>query len=246
MKHGFIIPVYNHGKTLVPLVKELGRFALPIIIVDDGSDAETKTFIAESAASEALVSLVTLSENLGKGRAVCAGIQKAFTMGLTHALQIDADGQHDVSRAGFFLEQSRRFPRAAICGFPEYDKSVPKVRHKGRVIANTWAKIVTLSPCIRDVLCGFRVYPVENVLRIMERHKLDTRMGFDIDILVRLYWQKTPLKFFPVTVTYPKDGISHFHLVRDNIRISFVFAKLFFGMLPRLPMLAALRSGINS
>jgi glycosyltransferase involved in cell wall biosynthesis len=221
----------------MPLVKELSLYTLPIIIVDDGSNAETKKYIAETAAAEALVNVVKLPKNTGKGGAVCAGMKKAFSMGVTHILQIDADGQHDASRSGFFLEQSRRYPGAAICGFPEYDETVPGVRRKGRVIANTWAKIVTISSSITDALCGFRIYPVEKTLRIIERCRLDMRMGFDVDILVRMYWDNTPLIFFPVMVRYPKDGISHFHIVWDNIRISLVFTKLFFGMLPRLPNL---------
>jgi predicted LPLAT superfamily acyltransferase len=62
-------------------------------------------------------------------------------------------------------------------------------------------------------------------------------MGFDPDILVRLSWAGVPLLFYPVKVKYPKDGISHFRMVRDNIRISCVLARLFRGMIPRLPLL---------
>jgi glycosyltransferase involved in cell wall biosynthesis len=230
------MPVYNHGKTALPLTEKLSSLGLPIILVDDGSDDETGEYLARAAALPGVV-LVRLDKNQGKGGAVSAGIDKAHELGLTHVLQLDADGQHDADRAPCFLEQSRRCPEALICACPEYDGSVPEGRRSGRKIANTWARIVTLSAAIPDVMCGFRVYPVEPVWRLIHRRRMDRRMSFDIEILVRLFWERIPFRFYPVTVTYPPGGVSNFHLVKDNIRISWLFTRLFFGMLWRLPVL---------
>ncbi|MDR1932589.1 MAG: glycosyltransferase family 2 protein [Spirochaetales bacterium] len=237
MRQGFLIPVYNHGKTALPIARGLAEKNLPIILVDDGSGEETKEYLNKTAAAFPQARLVTLEKNRGKGGAVSAGIRKARELGLTHVLQIDADGQHDARRAAYFLEQSNLHPGAVICSYPEYDEAAPASRKNGRIIANTWAKIVTLSPEIRDAMCGFRVYPVEPVWELIHRHHLDCRMGFDIEILVRLYWENIPLIFHPIRVSYPEDGISHFHAVRDNTRISWVFTRLFFGMLARFPIL---------
>ena len=66
-------------------------------------------------------------------------------------------------------------------------------------------------------------------------------MGFDIDILVKLYWSGVPVIDSPVKVTYPEGGTSNFRMVHDNIEISMVHTRLFFGMLFRLPKLLALR-----
>jgi glycosyltransferase involved in cell wall biosynthesis len=241
MKQGFIIPVYNHGKTAVPIVEQLSPLGLPILLIDDGSDMETKAYLTRAAESCPRAVLVTLEKNRGKGAAVRAGIAKAHEMNLTHVLQIDADGQHDINRAAFFLEQSAAHPDAAICSRPEYDESAPANRRNGRVVANTWAKIVTLSPDIIDALLGFRVYPVEPVWRILRRHYTDLRMGFDPEILVRMHWKNIPLLFFPIRVIYPRDGISHFNLIWDNVRISIVFTRLCIGMLLRLPLLVGRR-----
>jgi glycosyltransferase involved in cell wall biosynthesis len=236
LRPGFVVPVYRHGKTAGPLAEKLSAMGLPVILVDDGNEEETRSLLAEAAASTAAV-LVRLEKNRGKGGAIRAGIEKAHEMGLTHLLQIDADGQHDISRAAFFLEQSRLHPEVAICSYPEYDDSVPVSRKKGRQVANTWARILTFSGDIVDALCGFRVYPVEVLWNIMSRHYLDSRMGFDAEILVRLHWKRIPLLFFPIKVVYPQDGISNFHMVRDNVRLSLVFSRLFLGMLVRLPIL---------
>ena len=241
MKQGFIIPVYRHGKTVYPLAKKLAASGLPVILIDDGNDDENKTYIYKCAGETPGVFPVSLKKNLGKGRALAKGFEKAAELGLTHVLQVDADGQHDVTQAAFFLEESVKNPEKIICGYPEFDKTAPRGRVTGRKISNFWAAVVTFSTELKDVLCGFRVYPVEPARHIMKYHFLDNRMGFDTEILVRLYWNRVFPVFYPVKINYPKDGISNFRMVRDNIRISWTFSRLFAGMLIRLPLLICLR-----
>ena len=62
-------------------------------------------------------------------------------------------------------------------------------------------------------------------------------MGYDVDILVHFSWLGTKIINAPVLVTYPKDGISNFKIVRDNIGISLTFVRLCVGMFLRLPKL---------
>ncbi|MDE7228295.1 MAG: glycosyltransferase family 2 protein [Treponemataceae bacterium] len=239
MTGGIIIPVYKHGKACAAVVDGLSQYSYPIMLVDDGNDGETQAYLRQIADSHPAVTLVTLPKNRGKGGAVMAGITKAHEMGWTHALQIDADGQHDLTRALFFFAQAAANPAALICGYPEYDASVPAHRKNGRKFANTWAKIVSFERDIVDTMCGFRVYPVEPTLRVFRHSCCDKRMGFDIEILIRLIWAGVPYLFFPVRVTYPADGVSNFHVVRDNMRISWVYTRLCIGMILRLPFLLA-------
>ena len=239
MKNGILIPVYRHGKACVAVVESLAPLALPIILVDDGNQAETKAYLSQIAAAHPqLVTLVTLEKNSGKGGAFAVGMEKARELGLSHVLQIDADGQHDVAAIPFFFERAAETPDALICGYPQYDESAPAARKKGRKFANGWTNLVCWKHDIADALCGFRIYPVEETWRFTHRSRFDRRMGFDTDILVRLIWRGMPYRFFPVGVTYPSDGISNFHALRDNVRISWVFTKLCAGMLVRSPLLA--------
>lgn len=241
MKQGFLIPVYRHGKSVGPLAKKLAESGLPVILVDDGNDEENKALINKCAAETPGVFLVSLKKNLGKGGSVSAGIKKAGELGLTHVLQIDADGQHDAGQVDFFLEESEKNPGSIICGYPEFDETAPKGRVAGRKISNFWASVVTLSSELKDILCGFRVYPVGAMLRIIKHPFLDKRMGFDPEVMVRLYWNRVFPVYHPVKVSYPEDGISNFNMVRDNIRISWTFCRLVAGMLLRLPLLIVLR-----
>jgi hypothetical protein len=237
MKQGFLIPVYRHGRTACPLAERLVAAGLPVIMVDDGNDAETKALLTECAAKTPGITLVSLKKNMGKGEAAIKGFEKAEELGLTHVLQIDADSQHDEGRTAFFLEESAKHPDMLICGYPEFDETAPKSRVTGRKISNFWASVVTLSTGLKDVLCGFRVYPVGVSLRMTRSLFFDKRMGFDPEIMVRLYWNKVYPVFHPIKVSYPAGGVSNFRMVRDNIRISLMFARLFVGMILRSPLL---------
>lgn len=227
-----LIPVYNHHKVICELLDELDAMNLPVVLVDDGSDAECAQALDVSAAEHSGASLVRLARNGGKGAAVIAGLYTADNMGFTHALQIDADGQHDLSEVRAFLDLARENPQSLICGYPVYDQSVPASRLWGRKLTNFWVHINTGSKKLRDAMCGFRVYPIAQTLPILPSVKT-RRMDFDPDIVVRLLWANVNVLNRAVGVTYPKDGISHFKAFSDNVRISRLHAGHFFTMLLR-------------
>ena len=238
IKLGFVIPVYNHGSTVGSVIRSLAVYGRPIIVVDDGNDEANKTQIRAAVDSCPLAVLVEREKNGGKGKAMTSGVLKAHELGLTHVFQIDSDAQHDASRAPFFIEAAEENPSCVICGTPVFDESVPLSRKKGREISNRWARFVSMSDEIVDAMCGFRIYPVVPYCRLLRRAWVDARMGYDADILVHFVWSGVHIKSYPVHVTYPADGISNFRMVRDNIRISLSFTKLFLGMIVRLPLRA--------
>jgi glycosyltransferase involved in cell wall biosynthesis len=239
----FIVPVYNHGATVGATVAALATHGLPIYLVDDGSEAATAAVLDRLAASEARVRLVRRAANGGKGAAVMSGMRAAFADGHSHALQVDADGQHSLADIPGFLAAAAEAPFALICGVPEYDASIPKGRLYGRYATHVWVWIETLSFAIEDSMCGFRVYPLAPVRGLIDQVHLGTRMDFDIEILVRLFWRGVPIINRPTRVIYPEGGVSHFRVLRDNLGISWLHTRLVFGMLWRLPMLLARRLG---
>ncbi len=232
-----VVPVYRHGKTLLGVVQAIMSRGLPVIVVDDGNESETKGYIEGVKKAIPDVEVVTLAVNGGKGAAVLAGIFRARDLGYTHAFQIDADGQHDAGPIAQFIEASRQKPEAVICGYPVYGESAPSSRKNGRKITNFWVAIETLSFDIQDAMCGFRLYPVAAVCKLASRAHLGLRMTFDIDIIVRLHWVGVRTDFLPIGVTYPEGGVSNFRMVRDNVAISAVHTRLFFGMIVRLPLI---------
>ena len=231
-----LIPVYNHEAAVPAVVRSLLDHVLPCLLVDDGRSPACAVVLAQLASLDN-VSLLTLPVNQGKGAAVMAGFREAARLGFTHALQVDADGQHDLREVALFLDASRTHPDAVICGYPEYDDSVPKGRLYARYLTHFWVWINSLSLQIRDSMCGFRIYPLPPVLALMDSARIGKRMDFDSDILVRLSWRNQPMRWLPTKVHYPADGLSHFRLFHDNLLISSMHTRLFFGMLMRAPLI---------
>ncbi len=232
-----VIPVYNHGSTLAATVEQLLFLQLPVIVVDDGSNQATKDDIAAVAQQFDVVTVKTLAENQGKGGAVMAGLKLAYELGYSHALQVDADGQHNIQDAPQMLQMAQNKPQVMISGRPIYDASVPKGRFYGRYVTHVWVWIETLSFRVKDTMCGFRVYPLKQCVEIINQYHLGKRMDFDTEIMVRFNWAGGEIEFLPTKVIYPEDGTSHFNAIKDNWLLTKMHTKLFFGMLPRIPLL---------
>lgn len=232
-----IIPLYNHGSTLHRTLTGLQPYGVPVIVVDDGSDQATQLTLQQVLKDFRQVRAVRLPQNQGKGAAVMRGFREAIASGYTHALQIDADGQHDLADIPDFLAWAQRYPDALLCGQPIYDASAPASRRYGRLITHVWVWIETLSFAIGDSMCGFRLYPLQPTVHLIDQTAIASRMAFDIEIVVHLYWLGLPILNLPTRVIYPEGGISHFHLWRDNWRISCAHSRLVCGMLLRLPQL---------
>jgi glycosyltransferase involved in cell wall biosynthesis len=238
MKVCIIIPVYNHENAISEVLARIKYLGIPTLLVNDGSSPLCSQILADCVKSESSwLTLINRPENGGKGAAVLDGFKAASALGFTHALQVDADGQHNIDDIPVFIKVAKQQPGALVIGQPVFNNTVPKGRLYGRQLTTLWIWINTLSFTIADGMCGFRLYPLAAVEALMDATKIAPRMDFDIDILVRLYWQGLKVINIPTAVHYPLDGVSHFKLWQDNVRISKTHARLFFGMLIRIPQL---------
>lgn len=234
-----IIPNFNHTQHIEQVLESISLHKLPVIMVNDGSNAATKETLTSLTQHYSFLELIHLEQNQGKGGAVIAGLLKAHQQGFTHVIQVDADGQHAISDLPKFIQLSEASPQAVICGIPDYDQSVPLGRLIPRYITHFWVWVETLSLRIKDSMCGFRLYPVSSTTQLINNSHIGKRMDFDTEILVKLDWKGVPIINLPTRVTYPEDGSSHFQMFRDNWLITKMHTRLFFGMLPRLPKLIA-------
>ncbi|MEH6566678.1 MAG: glycosyltransferase family 2 protein [Halopseudomonas sp.] len=228
-----LIPVYNHPATIASVCAQLQQLGLPVVLVDDGSDAECAAVLDEL--KTAGHPLLRLTPNRGKGAAVRAGLAYAEQLGYSHALQVDADGQHALDDLPSFVAAMQADPQALVIGYPRYDDSVSRLRFYGRYATHIWVWINTLSLDIRDSMCGARLYPLAGVNHLLADQPCGNRMAFDTEVLVRWHWRGGVVINLPVHVHYPEGGVSHFNLWRDNLLISAMHARLFFGMLARAP-----------
>jgi hypothetical protein len=131
-----------------------------------------------------------------------------------------------------------------ILGAPVFDASAPRIRLRGRRIANWWSNFETLWAGIRDTLFGFRVYPIDPLVEVMLRTRWMRRFDFDAEAVVRLSWRGVAVINLPAPCRYfsvAEGGVSHFHYGRDNLLLTSMYARLFVGFLGRLPLLIARR-----
>lgn len=227
-----LIPTFDNPDTVGDVVDAVRRHVPDVLVIDDGSGAAGRAAVA-ALADRAGVQVHHRPRNGGKGQACLEGFEIASARGFSHALQVDADGQHALEDVPRFIAASQRWPAALVAGVPRFGPEAPPSRVHGRKITRWWARIETLGPVVDDPLCGFRIYPLEAVAGL----RTGPRMEFDLEIAVRMVWQGTPVVNLETRVRYPEGGVSHFRMVADNARISMAHARLCCGAVARLPWL---------
>lgn len=235
-----LIPSYNTGARLVQTVAEARAVWSPVWVVVDGSTDGSDAALEGMEAADAGLRVLRLPANQGKGAAILHGLRAARAAGFTHALTMDADGQHPAGLIADFIAASIASPAAMILGQPVFDASAPGLRVRGREISNWWARLETLGAPIGDSLFGFRVYPIAPLMAAMASTAWMRRFDFEPEALVRLNWRGVEAITLPAPVRYftPREGgVSHFRYGRDNLLLTWMHTRLVLGGLLRLPML---------
>ncbi len=243
--HLVVIPSFNTGPVLLRRTVDAAMAAwAPVWVVLDGSDDGSGAALAGVPG----LHVIALPHNRGKGAALRVALAAAAAAGFTHALAMDADGQHPAGAIPAFMAASAAQPGAVVLGVPQFGAEAPALRVKGRRISNWWANLETLWSGIDDSLCGFRVYPIAPLLRAMARSTGMRRFDFDPEAAVRLVWQGVPAVNLPVPVRYiaaSDGGVSHFKYGRDNALLTWMHIRLMLGFLPRAPLLAWRRAQLQ-
>jgi glycosyltransferase involved in cell wall biosynthesis len=242
--HLVLIPSYDPGPRGVTAVIEARRYWDPVWVVVDGSTDGSREALEAAACTDPGLRVMALPRNRGKGAAVLHGLLAAAAAGYTHALVMDADGQHPAERIGEFMAASQAHPGAMILGRPIFGPDAPRERVRGRRIANFWTHVETLGRSIGDSLFGFRVYPIGPLVEIMRGVPWMRRFDFDPEAAVRLFWRGVRPVNIPADVRYYRQdegGVSHFDYLRDNVLLTSMHVRLLFGTLLRLPLLLARR-----
>lgn len=241
MKACVLIPSYNTGPLLQKTVRgALGVWQDVFVVIDgsdDGSDTDLESLVSDSKQN---LKVIRHLKNKGKGAAVLTGITQAMDEGFTHALTLDADGQHPIDHIPKFMDMGRSHPEALILGDPIFDASAPSIRLKGRKISNGLANFDTLCWGINDALFGMRLYPLVPLLKVFASTLGARRFDFDPEAAVRLCWQGVPVMNLPTPVRYltvEEGGVSQFKYLRDNALLTWMNFRLFAGLILRLPLL---------
>lgn len=228
--HLVLIPSYNAGDAILRTVIEARKYWNPVWVVDDGSTDNSMLHLKKMEKEDEGLTIIDRIINQGKGGAIYTGLIEAKKKGYTHVLTMDADEQHPPKMIPEFMQRSLGNPDHMILGYPIFDTDAPKLRVYGRRISN-FLTIIETHGKIVDSLFGFRVYPVNDLKRIMDLY--DSMRGFDFDpeVAVRLTWAGIKAINLPAPVRYlasEEGGISHFHYIRDNILLTKMHIRLLF------------------
>jgi glycosyltransferase involved in cell wall biosynthesis len=235
-----LLPSYNSGRQLAETIRAALQHWHPVWVVIDASTDGSDQEALHLAEVEPHLRVIVRAENGGKGAAVLDGLRLALAQGFRHALVMDADGQHPADRIAEFLHLAETEPGTLILGVPVFGPEAPKARVYGRLGGNTFAEVETLWGGIRDSLFGFRVYPVEATVALMDRITTARRFDFDTEVAVRLYWQGFRPINIPVPVRYlnrAEGGVSCFRYLPDNILLVKTHLRLLLEMIPHFPRL---------
>jgi glycosyltransferase involved in cell wall biosynthesis len=242
--HVVVIPSYDTGPLVYSTVAAARAAWSPVWVVVDGSRDGTAQGLVAMAAADPGLRVDVLAKNSGKGAAVLHALEAARAQGFTHALTMDADGQHPADLIAAFMADSAAHPEAMILGCPVFDASAPLLRVRGRRVSNAWTNLETLGAGIADSLYGFRVYPIAPLVDIMHRQPWMRRFDFDTEAVVRLAWSGVRPLNVDAPVRYlriDEGGVSHFRYGRDNALLTWMHLRLMLGFVLRLPSLVVRR-----
>ena len=232
--HLVLLPSYNTGPRLHGVIAEVLRFWQPVLVVVDGSTDGSERPLLELAQRERNLHVLVRAKNEGKGAAVLAGAEWARERGFTHALTMDADGQHLAEHIAELMSVSQQNPGALVLGKPIFPPNIPRERLHGRKISVALVRVALAGGGIDDPLFGFRVYPIRPLLEALGPRRTGRRYDFDCEAAVRLCWAGARPINVPAPVRYfsrAEGGVTHFHYVRDNLTLARMHTALITEML---------------
>ena len=142
--HLVILPSYNSGHLLRQTILTVLEKWKPVWVVLDGSTDSSVAAAHDLQRDHSELRLFTLQQNHGKGGAALVAMKAALAAGFSHALLMDADGQHSADHVVRFIETSLEHPEAMILGVPIFGPDAPSERVKGRRVGNWFANLETL------------------------------------------------------------------------------------------------------
>ena len=210
MRRVAAIPAYQAERTVGPVIEEaLGGFD-EVWVIDDGSSDQTREASLSSGAR-----VFSHPHNLGKSAALRTALAAARDEGIDALVTLDADGQHPAGEA-IRLDREADDRGALVLGVRDLAREgAPRANQRSNRISNFWLSLLAGRP-LADTQCGLRRYPVLETLALGARGE---RFCFESEVVLRAALRGVPLVELPVRVRYPADRTTHFHVVRDPLRI---------------------------
>lgn len=222
-----VIPTYNNATTIRRVIEDVEKYCSSIIVVNDGSTDDTAA-ILQSIPSP--IEVVSYPDNRGKGYALVTGFKKAKALGYTHAITIDADGQHFADDIPCFIEGLKHNPEGFIVGCRNLtEENMPRQNTFANRFSNFWFRLQT-GINLPDTQSGYRLYTLSS---LKGQNLITSRYESELELLVYAAWAGVDITSVNVKVYYPpaEERVSHFRPIYDFFRISVLNTVLCLGAL---------------
>ena len=209
-----VVPTYNEASSLADVVAralavEADRYALHVLVVDDGSPDGTGRLADALAASDERVHVLHRPSKGGLGPAYRAGLGWGLARGYDALCEMDADGSHDPADLARLLQAlegadlvigSRYVPGGAMRDWPRRRMALSSG-------GNRYVQLVTGMP-VADATSGFRVFrrPVLEALRL-ETVRSDG-YSFQLEMVLRTWRAGFRVVEVPITFVERRAGAS--------------------------------------
>ena len=221
-----IIPSYEPDEKLITLMQALGDAGFSqIIVVDDGSEDKVYQELFTKA-QELGGTVLHHAVNLGKGRA----LKTAFNHCIYHypdaigCVTIDSDGQHTVPDMVACMKSLLANPQSLVLGARNFnEEGIPLRSSFGNKTTSRVMKALT-GLSISDTQTGLRAIPMAFMRELMEEK--GERFEFETNMLLAAKESGRTIVEVPIKTIYIEDNkTSHFHPIRDSIKIYAIFFK---------------------
>jgi glycosyltransferase involved in cell wall biosynthesis len=146
MTVAIVIPAFNEAKTIGQVVAGVADLGT-VIVVDDASTDDTA-----KNATNAGAFVVRHKTNAGYDGAIESGFAEADRIGATGVITFDADGQHDPSFLGAFVEALESDVADLVIGIR------PRSARWSEALFGRYTRMRYGVP---DILCGMKGYRIE-------------------------------------------------------------------------------------
>jgi dolichyl-phosphate beta-glucosyltransferase len=188
-----VVPCYNEaGRLKLDLFLQLPAtgFDIGLLFVDDGSTDATSAILADMAArSDGRITVLTLTQNTGKARAVQLGVLAAFDRHPEFVGFWDADLSTPLSALTEFLDVFTARPDVEIVMGARVkllgrDITRSLLRHySGRVFATAASFVLGID--VYDTQCGAKIFRATEPVRRTFSAPFRSKWIFDVEILSR-------------------------------------------------------------
>ncbi|MFT4029444.1 MAG: CotH kinase family protein [Protaetiibacter sp.] len=220
-----LIPAYEPGDRLAPLVAQLRRMApeLAIVVVDDGSGPASRAVF--DAVRVLGGEVLSHPRNLGKAAALRTGLRHA----LEHhpgcdVVTADSDGQHtsvDILRVAERLASDRAHPdaggRALVLGARTFGAGTPARSRFGNTVSTALFRVAA-GYRVRDTQTGLRGIPAEHIPWMLEVP--GERFAYELEVLLACRGAGVAVAEIPIETVYLEhNAASHFRPILDSVRV---------------------------